>query len=122
MNCDLEKPRRLRRGGCHMYWFLLIVAGLFEAVWAIGLEYSEGFSGLKWSVVTLIALSISMVLLSKALEGLSVGTAYTVWTGIGACLTAIAGVYLLNETGNLSRIFFIGLIITGIIGLQITSG
>ena len=104
-----------------IHWLLLILAGLFESVWAIGLEYSEGLSNLKPTIITLIALIISMLLLAKSLEELPVGTAYAVWTGIGASITAILGIHLFNEPATLERLFFIIIIIIGIAGLQIVS-
>ena len=102
-------------------WVVLLVAGVFEAMWAAGLEYSEGFSKLRPTVATVIALIISMILLAKAVETLPVGTAYAVWTGIGASITVISGIILFDETVTYSRMFFIGVIITGIIGLQAVS-
>lgn len=103
-------------------WLLLIVAGLFEAGWAIGLEYSQGLTKAKPTIATAVALIISMVLLAKAVEQLPIGTAYAVWTGIGATTTALLGIYLFNEAVTVARIFFICVIITGIAGLQIVTG
>lgn len=105
-----------------MSWYLLIVAGLFEVAWAIGLEYSDGFSKPYPTLGTLIALVVSMALLAKSLETLPVGTAYAVWTGIGAVGTAALGIVLFDEPVDLARIAFIGLIVAGIVGLHVSSG
>lgn len=105
-----------------MHWLVLFVAGLFEIAWAIGLKYTEGFSKLWPSVFTIVCMIISMGLLAYAVKYLPVGTAYAVWTGIGAVGTAILGMILFNESKELVRIFFIFLIIVGIVGLKIFSG
>lgn len=104
-----------------MYWFVLFVAGLFETAWAIGLKYSEGFTKFWPSVFTVVSIIISMGLLAWSLKYLPVGTAYAVWTGIGAVGTAILGIILFGESKELIRIFFIFLIIIGIIGLRVFS-
>ncbi|MFC4407384.1 quaternary ammonium compound efflux SMR transporter SugE [Haloarchaeobius iranensis] len=103
-----------------MSWGILVVAGLFEIAWAVGLEYSEGFSKPVPSALTLLALVISMLLLARAVESLPVGTAYAVWTGIGAVGTAILGVVLFDEPATLARAGFVGLIVAGIVGLHST--
>ncbi len=95
---------------------------MFEVAWAIGLEYSDGLSKFWPSVATVIALIVSMVLLAEALKTLPVGTAYAVWTGIGAVGTATLGIALFDEPANLLRIVFIGVIVVGIVGLHISSG
>lgn len=105
-----------------MYWIVLFVAGLFEVAWAIGLKYTEGFSKLWASVFTIACMIISMGLLAYAVKHLPIGTAYAIWTGIGAVGTAILGIILFNESKELVRIFFIFLIVVGIIGLKIFSG
>lgn len=105
-----------------MYWLVLFIAGLFEVAWAIGLKYTEGFSKLWPSVFTLASMIISMGLLAYSVKQLPVGTAYVVWTGIGAVGTAILGIILFGESKELARIFFIFLIIVGIVGLKIFSG
>lgn len=102
-------------------WFILIIAGLFESIWAIGLEYSDGLSNLKPTIITVVALIISVLLLAKSLEKLPVGTAYAVWTGIGASTTAILGIYMFDDPATLDRLLFITIIIIGIAGLQIVS-
>ncbi|MCH8325788.1 MAG: quaternary ammonium compound efflux SMR transporter SugE [Bacteroidetes bacterium] len=104
-----------------MYWLILFIAGLFETAWAIGLKYSNGFTKLWPSVFTVVAIIISMGLLSYSLKSLPVGTAYAVWTGIGTVGTAILGIFLFGESKELVRIFFIFLIVVGIIGLKVFS-
>lgn len=105
-----------------MYWIILFIAGLFEVAWAVGLKYTEGFTKLIPSVFTIVSMIISMGLLAYAVKHIPVGTAYAVWTGIGAVGTAILGIILFNESKELVRIFFIFLIIVGIVGLKIFSG
>lgn len=105
-----------------MNWLILFIAGLFEVAWAIGLKYTDGFSKLWPSVFTIAAMIISMGLLSYSVKHLPVGTAYAVWTGIGVVGTAILGIILFNESKELMRVFFIFLIVIGIVGLKIFSG
>jgi len=105
-----------------MAWLILFIAGLFEIAWAIGLKYSNGFTKLWPSVFTIVSILISMGLLAYSLKFLPVGTAYAVWTGIGAFGTAILGIILFEESKEFVRIFFIFLIVVGIIGLKIFSG
>jgi quaternary ammonium compound-resistance protein SugE len=105
-----------------MSWYVLLLAGLFEVGWAVGLEYSEGFSKPLPTVGTVVALVISMALLAKAVEDLPVGTAYAVWTGIGAVGTASLGVVLFEEPATLARVGFMSLIVVGIVGLHLVSG
>lgn len=105
-----------------MHWIILFVAGLFEVAWAIGLKYTEGFSKLWPSVFTIVSMVISMGLLAYAVKHLPVGTAYAIWTGIGAVGTAVLGMILFNESKELIRVFFIFLIVVGIVGLKIFSG
>jgi quaternary ammonium compound-resistance protein SugE len=100
-------------------WFTLFVAGLFEIGWAIGLKYTEGFTRLWPSVLTAGALVISFVLLGVALRELPVGTAYAVWTGIGATGTAILGIVLFGDPATAARVDCIGLIVAGIVGLKL---
>ena len=104
-----------------MAWFLLCVAGVFEIAWAIGLKYSDGFSRLVPSVLTVGAMAASIVLLSIALKSLPVGTAYAVWTGIGAAGTAVLGMYLFQEPATMLRLGSIALVIAGIAGLKLAS-
>ncbi|WP_266076510.1 quaternary ammonium compound efflux SMR transporter SugE [Haladaptatus caseinilyticus] len=105
-----------------MSWKILLVAGVFEVAWAIGLEYSDGLSKFWPSVATVVALVVSMVLLANAIETLPVGTAYAVWTGIGAVGTATLGIVLFDEPAELVRVAFIGVIVVGIVGLHVSSG
>lgn len=105
-----------------MDWIILFVAGLFEVVWAIGLKYSEGFSRPLPSVITIVGMVISVALLAIALRTLPVGTAYAVWTGIGAVGTVIFGILLLGEPVEVLRLLCIGLIVAGVIGLRLVSG
>lgn len=105
-----------------MHWVVLFVAGLFEVAWAIGLKYTEGFSKLWPSVFTIVCMIISMGLLAYAVKHLPIGTAYAIWTGIGAVGTAVLGIILFNESKELVRIFFILLIVVGIVGLKLFSG
>jgi quaternary ammonium compound-resistance protein SugE len=103
-----------------MAWLVLVMAGLFEVCWAIGLKYTEGFSRFWPSVGTLLAMLVSVVLLAVALKSLPVGTAYAVWTGIGAVGTVVLGIVLFNEPASLARLLCVGLIIGGIAGLKLT--
>ena len=102
-------------------WFILFIAGIFETAWAIGMKYSNGFTKLWPSVFTVICILISMGLLSLSLKWLPVGTAYAVWTGIGAIGTAILGIILFGESKEFIRLFFIFLIVVGLIGLKVYS-
>jgi len=105
-----------------MSWYLLILAGLFEVGWAIGLEYSEGFSKPIPTLGTAIAMIVSLILLSQAVKDLPIGTAYAVWTGIGAVGTASLGIVLFDESVSLLRMGFIGVIVVGIVGLHAAGG
>ncbi len=100
-----------------MSWIILLIAGLFEAAWAIGLKLSCGFTKFWPSVYTLITMAISIYLLSISLRHLAIGTAYAVWTGIGAVATAILGIMIFKEPFGFWRIFFISMIVAGIVGL-----
>ncbi|MDO9242233.1 MAG: quaternary ammonium compound efflux SMR transporter SugE [Rhodocyclaceae bacterium] len=102
-------------------WGILLVAGLCEVGWAIGLKYTEGFSRLVPSLWTLAAMALSVVLLGWSLKTLPVGTAYAVWTGIGAVGTALLGMLLFNESREVARLVCIGLIVAGILGLKLVS-
>lgn len=104
-----------------MSWLILFIAGLFETGWAIGLKYSEGFSRLWPSLATIVAMAISVVLLGIAMKQLPVGTAYPVWTGIGAIGTVVLGIVLFNDPATLGRLLCVGLIIAGIVGLKLIS-
>jgi quaternary ammonium compound-resistance protein SugE len=101
-----------------MAWAILVVAGLFETGWAIGLKFSEGFTKPLPSVLTIVAMVVSMGLLGLAVRSLSVGTAYAVWTGIGSTGTVLLGIYLFGEPATAARLACIGLIVAGIVGLK----
>jgi quaternary ammonium compound-resistance protein SugE len=102
-------------------WFYLIAAGLIDVAWALSMKKADGFSNLGWSAVSLLLLAAFVYLLTKALEALPVGTAYAVWTGIGAAGTVIAGIVLFSEPATLTRLFYIAVVVAGVIGLQTTS-
>lgn len=104
-----------------MAWIVLCIAGLLEVVWAIGLKYTQGFSRLGPSIITVAAMVVSMVLLSWTMKTLPTGTAYAVWTGIGAVGAATAGILLLGESASPARLLSLALIILGIIGLKFSS-
>lgn len=104
-----------------MAWTLLVVAGLFEVGWAIGLKYTEGFSRLWPSVWTIAAMAMSVYLLALALKSIPVGTGYAVWTGVGAVGTAILGIILLGDPATWPRLACIALIVAGIAGLKLVS-
>jgi quaternary ammonium compound-resistance protein SugE len=104
-----------------MAWIYLTVAGLFEIGWAIGLKYTDGFTRLLPSLWTLASMILSIVLLGLALRTLPVGTAYAVWTGIGAIGTAALGIYLFGEPATVARLLCIGLILAGIVGLKLVT-
>ncbi|MCB1882900.1 MAG: quaternary ammonium compound efflux SMR transporter SugE [Geminicoccaceae bacterium] len=105
-----------------MAWTILFLAGLCEIAWAVGLKYSDSFTRLWPSLATIVALVASMVLLGVALRSLPLGTAYAVWTGIGAVGALILGIFLFDESAALPRLFFAGLIVVGILGLKATAG
>ncbi len=104
-----------------MSWLILFVAGLFEVLWAIGLKYTEGFTKLLPSVLTITAIVISMGLLGVAVKQLPVGTAYAIWTGIGTVGTVVAGILLFNESASVGKILCVCLILSGIVGLKFLS-
>lgn len=104
-----------------MAWALLVLAGLFEVGWAIGLKYTEGFTRLWPSVGTIAAMVISVGLLGLAMKTLPVGTAYAVWVGVGAVGTAILGIVLFAEAANIGRLLSLGLIVLGIVGLKLAT-
>jgi len=103
-----------------MAWIYILIASVFEISWAIGLKYSEGFTHLKASVFTVIAMILSYIFLSLGAKNIPIGTAYAVWTGIGAVGTAVYGIFFFDEPRDLLRIAFIFLIVIGIIGLRLT--
>ncbi|KLD99840.1 quaternary ammonium compound efflux SMR transporter SugE [Aliarcobacter butzleri] len=104
-----------------MSWGILVLAGIFEIFWAIGLKYTDGFTKLVPSLFTIIAMLVSFWLLSLSLKTLPLGTAYAVWVGIGTIGTVIAGIMLFGDSINIIRIISIAFIILGIIGLKITT-
>lgn len=104
-----------------MPWLILILAGLFEIGWAIGLKYTEGFTRLGPTLGTVAAMVISLFLLGLAMKGLPVGTAYAVWTGIGTVGTVILGIVLFGESAAIERLACITLIVAGIIGLKLVT-
>lgn len=105
-----------------MAWVYLMLAGVLEVVWAVGLKYSEGFSKFWPSVITLVATVASFWLLALALKHLPLGTGYAIWVGIGAVGTAFVGMLIFKEPATVARLMCIGLIVAGIIGLKLTSG
>lgn len=100
-------------------WIILVIAGLCEIGWAVGLKYTEGFSRLWPSATTLLAMIVSVVLLGWSLKVLPLGTAYAVWTGIGAVGTAVLGMFLFGESREVARLLSISLIVAGIVGLKL---
>jgi len=104
-----------------MSWIILVLAGLFEIGWAIGLKYTEGFTRLWPTLGTVAAMAVSLFLLGVAMKSLPVGTAYAVWVGVGAVGTAILGMVLLGEPANAGRMISLGLIVAGIVGLRLAS-
>ena len=103
-----------------MAWGVLLIAGLLEVGWAIGLKYTEGFTRLWPSVGTALSMVLSVVLLGWAMRSLPVGTAYAVWTGIGAVGTVVLGIVLFGEPATVARLACVGLILAGIVGLKLT--
>ena len=104
-----------------MSWFILFLAGLFEICWAVGLKYTEGFTKLIPSLLTGAAMVVSIVLLAFAAKKLPLGTAYAVWTGIGAVGAVTLGIVLFGESAQPLRLFCVGLIVAGIVGLKLTA-
>ena len=104
-----------------MAWIILFLAGLFETGWAIGLKYTEGFTRLWPTVWTVFAMVVSLWLLGIAMRTLPVGTAYSVWVGVGAVGTVVLGIVLLEEPANAARLVSVGLIIAGIVGLKLAT-
>ncbi len=104
-----------------MAWLMLLVAGVLEIGWAVGLKYADGFTRLGPSVATGAAMVASMVLLAAATRTLPIGTAYAVWTGIGGAGTVLLGIWLFQEPATFARLFCIGLILAGVLGLKLVS-
>ncbi|MFJ8024339.1 quaternary ammonium compound efflux SMR transporter SugE [Streptomyces sp. NPDC096311] len=105
-----------------MAWILLLVAGLLEVGWSVGMKYTDGFTRLVPSVLTGAGIIASMVLLSYAARSLPIGTAYGVWVGIGAAGAAVLGMLVLGEPATAARIFFVCLLLVAVVGLKVTSG
>lgn len=103
-----------------MEWIYLFAAGIFEIIWAVSQKYSDGFTRTIPTIITLVAAAISFVLLGLAMKHIHLGTAYAIWTGIGIVGTAILGIWLFAEPATLTRLFFLGLILVGIVGLKLT--
>lgn len=104
-----------------MHWLFLFIAGLLEVTWAVGLKYSVGFTKLIPSALTLTAMTASVYFLALAMKTIPLGTAYPIWTAIGAVGTVILGIILFNEPINAMRLFFIFLIVVGVVGLQLST-
>jgi quaternary ammonium compound-resistance protein SugE len=104
-----------------MAWILLLLAGLFEIVWAVGLKYTDGFTRLVPSVITVAAMVVSMVLLGLSVRTLPIGTAYAIWTGIGAVGTVVMGILLFGESASALRLACVVLIVAGIVGLKLVT-
>ena len=104
-----------------MAWIVLVVAGVFEVCWAVGLKYTESFTRLWPSVATVAAMTVSVVLLGWSMRSLPVGTAYAVWTGIGAVGTVLLGVVLFDEPATVARLGCVALIVAGILGLKLSA-
>jgi quaternary ammonium compound-resistance protein SugE len=104
-----------------MAWFLLFLAGLFEIGWAVGLKYTDGFTRLTPTILTVISMVISIALLGLAVKTLPMGTTYAVWTGIGTVGTVLLGIWLLGDPATLVRLACIGLIVAGIAGLKLAA-
>ena len=104
-----------------MSWLILVVAGLFEIGWAMGLKYTEGFTRLWPTVATVLAMVISLGLLGIAMKSLPVGTAYAIWVGVGAVGTAVLGIILLGESANFLRLLSLLLIVIGLVGLKLST-
>lgn len=105
-----------------MAWFDLFIAGIFEVVWSTCLKYSHGFTNVMFTVLTFIGMGFSFWFLAHAVKSLPMGTAYAIWTGIGALGAVIVGVILFKEPVTLLRLFFVAMLLAGIIGLKLTSG
>jgi quaternary ammonium compound-resistance protein SugE len=104
-----------------MPWLLIVIAGLLEACWAVGLKYTHGFTRLVPSVLTIAGIAASMFLLAYAARSLPIGTAYAVWVGIGTAGAVLIGIVLLGEPASPARLFFLALLLVSIIGLKMTS-
>jgi len=104
-----------------MAWVYLVLAGLFEIGWAVGLKYSQGFTRFWPSAATVVSMAISFILLGVSLRSLPLGTAYAVWTGVGAAGTVLLGIMLFGESASAARLSCVGLIVAGMVGLKFLS-
>lgn len=104
-----------------MAWLLLVIAGLFEVCWSLGLKYTNGFTNLIPSIFTIVTLAISMFLLARATQTIPIGTAYPIWVGIGAAGAAIGGMVLFNESASAMKFVFLLMLIVSIIGLKVSN-
>ncbi len=104
-----------------MPWVIIVIAGLLETAWAIGLKYTEGFTRLWPSVFTLLGVSVSLLMLSIAARSLPIGTAYAVWVGIGSAGAVVVGIVLLGEPASAGRLFFLAMLLAAIVGLKVTA-
>jgi len=104
-----------------MPWVFLLIAGVFEVIWVVTMKYSVGFTRHAWTAATVVAMAASVFFLARAMKVLPVGTAYAVWTGIGAIGGVIAGIYLFNESSDWQRLLCVGLVVAGVLGLKLTS-
>jgi quaternary ammonium compound-resistance protein SugE len=116
-----QSPRIALRGPLAMAWFSLFMAGVLEIVWALGLKYSDGFTRLWPSVITLAAIAMSFALLGMSLKSVPFGTAYAIWTGIGAAGAAVAGMMLFGESADWARVGCLLLIVVGTVGLRLVT-
>lgn len=104
-----------------MAWTILFFAGLLEVAWSLGLKYTNGFTNLVPSILTILALIVSIILLAKSTQTLPIGTAYSIWVGIGSLGATIGGVLLFKESLPVSKMIFLGLLLVSIVGLKLTS-
>ena len=105
-----------------MEWVYLVIAGGLEVVWSTCMKFSEGFTDLKYTILTVVGMTFSFLFLSQATKSLPLGTGYAVWTGIGALGAVIVGIVMFKEPVTAARIFFVALLLIGIVGLKATSG
>ncbi len=105
-----------------MSWIYLFIAGITEIVWAVGLKFADGFTNLVPSLITLVFIVISFLLFATAMKTIPIGTAYAVFTGIGAAGTAVVGIVLFNENASVEKMFFLLLLLVGIVGLKVLDG
>lgn len=116
-----QPPRQFMIESQTMAWIILVLAGMFEVGWAIGLKYTDGFRRLWPTVGTVLAMAMSLWLLGVAMKSLPVGTAYAIWVGVGAVGTVLLGIILLGEPANAGRLISVGLIVAGLVGLKLAA-